>query len=206
MKTGVHPREKALLHIYPDLAGMSDLERREVLSRIAGVVSSSDPALSQSGYEHAMAAYETILWDRVQRGLIRDPRDCRRCGRRMKPIAGSSYAECPEGCEKRKVYAWAQDYWRKKAPVGFMANSRLVWKIRELWSLLKDYLPEDEQNDHYLAGIMAHAGTGHEPGFFLEGAHLAWHKLDARLAHDVIEALKDRLTHAVSAPRGEVPF
>lgn len=196
------PREKALLHIYPQLAGLAELERRQVLERAAGAVSASDPGLTQEGFERAMAAYECILWERVDRKACADPRACRVCGRVMRSAPGGIGA-CPEGCETRKVYAWSRDYWRKKLPASGHANSRLIWKIRELWGLLLDYIPENDRTELYLAGIIYHSlSSSHRPphgvGAFLnQSGRIAWEHLTAPQALMAIEALKDRLAYAV---------
>lgn len=204
------PREKALLHIYPDLAGIPDVLRRDVLRGATGCVTARDPDLDHDDFVSAMAAYETILWDRVDRGLLADPRDCTVCGRRLKSAIGnmtSPLAACPEGCERRRVYTWSRDYWRNRLPSQNGANSRQLWKLRQIWTLLLDYLPEEERTDAYLAGIVAHShrGSPRPPSNYLEAGGMAWHKITPSEAHCAIEAIKDRLAHAVTQPT-EVPF
>jgi len=202
--------QKGLLHIYPDLAGLDGAHQRRVLLSNAGVESSADPNLSQEGFERAMAAYEALLWDRVDRGVVPDPRHCRKCGRAMERGAPGRPDRCPEGCERRKVNAWTRDYWRQKLPADRGgANSRQIWKLRELWTLLQDYLPEAEQADSYLAAIISRTAPDDGPQSLLEGTSLAWHRITAQQAHRAIEALKDRLAHAVRKPKTEdshVPF
>lgn len=191
----ISPREKAFLHIYPDLAHMSDQDRRDVLTHAAGVMSSSDPRMSHDGVDRAMAAYEAILWARVDHGVVADPRTCAVCGRPMRHV-GSGIGQCPEGCGSRKVHAWDRDYWRKRLPDDHGANSRQLWKLKELWTLLKDYLPESERNESYLAGII---GQGGQP-IMEQGRSIAWHRLKSGQANIAIEALKDRLRYAVRGP------
>ena len=195
------PKEKALLHIYPQLARISEADRRNMLQRSAGVVSAGDPALTQTGFERAMALYETVLWDRVDRGLAPDPRACPVCSRVMKP-GRAGMGECPEGCGARKVYAWSRDYWRKKLPSSGQANSRCIHKLRQLWAIIMDYLPEDQRTDAYLAGILYHAQPARHrpesPKSMLEsGGVMAWQRLTMTQSLVGIEALKDRLSYAV---------
>ena len=190
-------REKALLHIYPDLAGMNDLERRDVLRRSTGAVSSADPAVTQEGFERAMAAYETVLWDRVDRGQVKDPRLCTKCGRPLQASV-NGMGTCREGCETRKVYAWSRDYWRQRLPRDHAANSRVLWKLRQLWDLAQDYLPESDRTDAYLAGICCKAAKRGSPAALLISCQIQRDKVSAQQAHGGIEALKDRLAHAVA--------
>lgn len=200
-------REKALLHIYPEIAGLSDPDRRDILQRCAGVVSTGDPHINQEGFERAMASYEQILWDRVEKGLLKDPRVCSRCGRALKPAPQGRRSQCPEGCESRRVYSWTRDYWRKRLPAAAMANSRQIWKLRQLWALLLDYLPEEERNEFYLAGIVAHCTPGGvDPRALLESPFvMAWHRVTSQQAHLSTEAIKDRLRYAVRDAK-KVPF
>jgi len=190
-------REKALTHIYPDLAGLTRDERRQFMLDVVQCYSSLQ--LNQAGYEKLMAAFEAELWHRVDIGRAPDPRLCRQCGRPLKS-GPKGYGACPEGCERRKVYAWERDYWRKKLPAETSANSRLVWKIKRYWMLLCCYLPENEKNDHYLAGIIAHStDTPSRRDELLEGDHIAWPRVHPEEARRTIEALKDRLNHTVKA-------
>jgi hypothetical protein len=192
----ISPREKAFLHIYPDLAHMSDQDRRDVLTHAAGVDSSSNPGMSHDGVDRAMAAYEAILWARVDRRVVPDPRACAVCGRPLRH-AGGGVGECPEGCGSRKVHAWSRDYWRKRLPAGHGANSRQIWKLKELWSLLRDYLPESDRTDAYLAGIISNSVAGDFEQLLESGNSLAWHRLTANQTNVAIEAIKDRLRYAV---------
>jgi hypothetical protein len=190
----ISSREKAFLHIYPDLASMSDQDRRDVLVHAAGVESSADPRMTHDGVNRAMAAYETILWYRVDKAVVPDPRKCPVCGRPMRHI-GNGYGDCPEGCvSRRRIHAWDRTYWRQRLPAQNGANTRQIWKIKELWSLLQDYLPEESRTDVYLAGIIEKAAP--RAGIYANGA-IAWQNLAESAAHLAIEALKDRLRYAV---------
>ena len=185
-----------MLHIYPDLAGLSDPERREILLHAAGVDSSSDPVMSHSGCDSAMAAYETVLWDRVERGIVPDPRCCKTCRRPMNHVGGGM-GECPEGCGKRKIHAWTRDYWRKRLPAPHGANSRQIWKLKEMWEFLVNYLPESDRNMRYLAGIIAKCSHLNPERLMESETSIAWHHLSSQQVHLATEAIKDRLKYAI---------
>ena len=178
-------REIALVHVYAKLAALPDTERRQLMLRVAGVYSSRQ--LDQAGFEAVMAELESVLWTRVDAGLVHDPRTCTRCRAPLRRLKGG-HGACPEACERRKVYAWDPRYWRRKLPADGAANSRQQRKIRQLWTLLQDYLPPDERNDAYLAGLIRKASRD---------SSAALDALTAAQAHRVIEALKDRLSYSV---------
>lgn len=75
-------------------------------------------------------------------------------------------------------------YWRTR---NKGANTRLRKKMRDLWIELMPYLPAEERNDTYLAGII-HQATGYPCR--------APYGLQAYQVIPAIEALKDRLTYA----------
>lgn len=79
-------------------------------------------------------------------------------------------------------------YWRNRAPGKGKANTRELWRLRKLWADLQGYLDESCRTHEYLCGIASHAC-----GRRVE--HL--HDLSVRDALAVIEALKDRLHHAI---------
>jgi len=185
-------KEKGLLHIYPGLAGLTDEERRRIMVNKIGVYTSR--ALDQAGFELAMAEFEKLLWSRVDAGAVVDPRLCRTCGTPLRRLNNGDGA-CPEGCERRKVYAWTRDYWAGKIPANRRANSRQIWKLKQLWNLLKDYLPAAEQTDSYLAGIIANAGETTVTRY-LRAGQMNWKAVTSVVAHKSIEALKDRLKYA----------
>lgn len=128
----INNKQKALAHIYADAAGLRDHEYRALLKGSAGVTSCADPKMTQSGFEHLMAALESTLFDRVEQGIARDPRGQNR-------------------------YIISATYWRKKLPRDGMINSRQDRMIRDLWAKLIRYLPEDQRTTAYLAGIAAKA-------------------------------------------------
>jgi hypothetical protein len=68
--------------------------------------------------------------------------------------------------------------------------------LSHLWKLLQDYLEPAQQNNAYLAGIVAQA-AGVDAADLLEGERFKWDSLPGQVAHQAIDALKDRLQHAV---------
>lgn len=204
MKPAIKRKQIALLHVYPKLAGLTDLARRQVLEAHTGCTSTKDEFMDHHLYELAMAAYETLLWDRVLRKLCPDPRACRTCGRRLTQLANGD-GQCPEGCETRKVYAWTQYYWRNKVVKPGQADSRQVFKLREAWTLLRDYLPEGFcRTEAYLAGIIQQA-TGRDIPDLVSGESMQWERLTPQAAIFGIEAVKDRLRSAVSSKKRVAP-
>ena len=209
-------REKGFTHIYATLARLSTQERRRVLVDTVGVYSARQ--LTQAKYETLMARLEEVLWDRVAAGLAPDPRLCTICRRPLKPVSGGRGA-CPEGCQVRKVYAWKRTYWRDKLPDAGKANTRELFMLRRVWTLLQDYIPEADRTPRYLAGIIAHTTAGSPPtsaprrggrravgadpatttaaDYLTPDGQLDWASVPARAATATIEALKDRLNHAL---------
>lgn len=79
-------------------------------------------------------------------------------------------------------------YWRDRSPARGKASTRELWKIKQLWETLQPLLPESERGHAYVCGI-----AGHATGKKVE--HL--HELTVGQALSLIEALKDRLSHAM---------
>lgn len=79
-------------------------------------------------------------------------------------------------------------YWRNRAPGKGKASPRELWKIGQIWEQLCPHLPESERTHAYECAVASHA-TGRK----IE--HL--HDLTIAEALSLIEALKDRLAHAV---------
>lgn len=79
-------------------------------------------------------------------------------------------------------------YWRHRAPAKGKASTRELWKISGAWKALCPLLPETERGPDYLLGIARHA-TGRDVRDL--------HDLGLSEALSVIEALKDRLAHAL---------
>ena len=166
----ISKREKYWIHQYARWARMNQPEYRDLLKRVSGKTSCADRAFSHEDVDRVMAALETILWHRIDEGIV------------TKPV--------------RNVQRF---YWRHKCPHDGMINSRLRYKLDRLWNLLADYLPAEQRNDRYLAGIMA-KDAGVNPSTFLDGDRIAWHRIPAECARIAVEALKDRLKYAVRAP------
>lgn len=198
------PDQLALLHLYPNLAGLSEDDRRATMLRVAGAWSSRQ--LDQTGFELCMAAFERALWDGVAAGRVKDPRLCRKCGERLRMGRGG-FGHCPAGCEERLVAAWQPDYWRARAEAGAGQAARLKHKVLELWELAQDYLDPEERTDAYLAGLIAQANAWPLGRVWRMGA-IAWPAVTAGAAHNAIEALKARLQNVVpAAPElEEAPF
>lgn len=166
----IHAKEKALLHIYADAAGLNDATYRSYLRSAAGVDSAASPSFTQAGFEAAMASLETVLFQRVEAGEVPDPRG-------------------------RSRYIQEEFYWRKKLPRKGGITTRQAHQIESLWSQLCQFLPEDARSSDYQARIVARAtgqSADHASGTSLLRAHEA---------ANLIDALTDRLSHAIKAAR-----
>lgn len=183
------------LHLYPKLARLSDPDRRDILRRHTGCATCSDDGFFKHTFEDAMAAYEAVLWQRVEMGVVPDPRACTKCGRRL-ARQRNGHGSCPEGCETRAVKAWETHYWRRNITAAGMASSQAVHKLRELWALLAERLPDEERGDGYLFAILKQA---HRPlrDDVMGEAGIRWERLPAVACSLGIEAMKDRLRQAV---------
>jgi ferredoxin len=197
----VDRKQLGMLHRYPALARLSDGERRSILLRETG--SATSKGLTQEQFERAMAAFEAALWQRVDAGIVPDPRLCPVCGRPLQ-ATHSCHGACPEGCvAAANVTAWTRDHWRKKVISAGFSNSRQTWKLRRYWEMLCDYLPESKRLDVYLAAIVAQsvsASPGERASIMRRLSSCGsfdWSALTARECHCAIEAVKDRLSHSV---------
>lgn len=91
----------------------------------------------------------------------------------------------------RSRYITSEFHWRTRLPrVGYI-NSRQAYKIQELWTRLQQFLAPDQRTLVYLAGIIRKATGKPDPGYTC---------LTAAEADSLINALKDRLAHAVRPP------
>lgn len=169
----IQNKQKMLLHIYAGAAGLEDPVYRDILLHRAGVSSASDRAMTQSGFEQAMAALETVLFLRVHAREVRNP------------IGNSRYI-------------LSEFYWRRRLPREGLISRRQAYKIEELWVLLQRYLPDEDRNLVYLGGIVRKATGKTDPGYTC---------LTSREAECLIDALKDRLAHALKRddPFAEIP-
>jgi len=122
--------QKMFIHIYKGAARMSEPTYRNMLRASAGVASSADPRMTQSGFDLLMAALEAFLFSRVHEGLVPDP------------IGSNKYIR-------------SETHWRDKLPKAGYINSRQHHRIRMLWDHLKRYLPEAKHTDTYFGGIIA---------------------------------------------------
>ena len=98
----------------------------------------------------------------------------------------------------RSRYIRDEYHWRGKVTRPGLVNSRQLHKIDQLWNQLREWLPTDQLTTDYLLRIIHKAtgravvGTGH---------------LTAREAGHLIDALQDRLAHAIkSANQDPIPF
>lgn len=175
-------RQKFLLHHYARAAGLSDAAYRDILRKNTGCVSAADPAFSQAGFDSSMAALETVLFDRVDRGVTPNPLGLDR-------------------------YILSPDYWRRRtagARAGLMTTRQLN-RIRSLWPLVADSLaitdPWDRVGMTYLIGI-ARKAAGRQVPSDLEN-------LTLQQAHRLVDALQDRASAAIArqpAPQSHQPM
>lgn len=128
----IHKRQKMLAHVYADAAELDQMDYRTLLRTATGLASCADPEMTQSGYENFMAMLEARLFDRVDRGLVEDPRG-------------------------RNRYIKDAHYWRGRLPRAGRINSRQVKLIRDIWAQLQRYLPSDKAGTDYFAGIVRKA-------------------------------------------------
>ena len=164
-------RQKGIAHIYKAAAQLSDTDYRCMLREVSGAMSAKHPALTQGHFDQFMGRIETVLADRVHRGVIPKP-------------------------ASRKISSLR--YWRNRLPAPGEMNSRQRHKIISepsgddpggLWNRLQEFLPEEERTMRYLCGIASQACGYHVSDFW---------KLKAWQANLLVEALKDRLKYAVS--------
>ena len=158
----IHPKEKALLHIYADAAGINRPTYLNVLRVRAGVSSAADRRMTQTGFEQAMASLETLLFERVAAGLCSDP------------ISGGNR------------WIRSEYYWRRKLPQTGFINSRQARAIELLWDRLKEFLPTEHCGLPYLSGIIRKATGRESVGYAALTAQEAAAVLDAlrdRLAY-----------------------
>ncbi len=160
----IKPLQIKLIHIYKHAAGLSQPAYRQILRTHAGVFSSADPDMSQSGFELVMAALETILWQRVDT------------------------ADAPPPKSRFITSRWR---WRERLPAPGKINSRQYRKIMQQWNQLAEFLPPGQATPAYFAGIVSHA-TGRPD--------LGASALTSAQAGMVIDALTDRLNHAIRQP------
>jgi hypothetical protein len=165
-------RQKFLMHHYPRVAGLSQATYHRVLLSCAGVRSAADRAMSQDGFERCMAAFETMLAERVAQGQVPSP-------------------------VGRDRWILSLFYWRRKVPADGCANSRQVYRIRQMWDLLSDSLPHSHRTHDYLHRIITRCIGQSAPKDLcaLSTAQAGW----------VMDALADRLAYAYKEGGGDAP-
>ena len=99
----------------------------------------------------------------------------------------------PLGSDK---WIHSEFYWRRRLPRSGVINTRQAWQIEKLWAGLCPYLPHDKRNMDYLGGIIRKATGKRDAGY----AALTFNE-----AALLIDALKDRLAHAIKQPATEAP-
>lgn len=106
--------------------------------------------------------------------------------------------QVPDPRAQGNRYIRAEFHWRDRLPRQGLINSRQAYRIQGLWTALCNWLPEEQRSVVYLAGIIRQA-TG-RPDLYLSG-------LTEHQAAQLIDALKDRIAHAVKAaqPAEAVP-
>lgn len=165
-------RQKALLHIYAAAASLTDHQYRHILRRCAGVPSAADDQLTQAGFERAMAALETTLFDRVDRREVSDPIG-------------------------RNRWIGLRFYWRNRLPGDGRINSRQIHRIEELWETLLPHLLPECRSLNYMAAIIAKSTGKRDVGLTALTSAEAGFVIDAlqdRLAYAV------RQTHDALCP------
>ena len=95
--------------------------------------------------------------------------------------------ESPVG---KSRYILEEFYWRRKLPRDGMINSRQAHRIDELWRQICAFLPPEKRTADYQAAIVARA-TGQ--------ASASRSALTFYQANNLIDALKDRLAHALKS-------
>lgn len=156
--------EKAVIHKYARYAGLTRLEYVDLVRSATGKTSSADPRFSHADVDRVMAAIEAVLWQRIDEGLVRDP----------------------GGIERY--------HWRSRLPRQGMTNTRLRYKLERYWGMLRDYLPQDDRTDDYLARLIRKASGA---DVRLDAGGIAWQSVPGEAVRLAIEAVKDRLHHTV---------
>lgn len=122
-------REKMLLHLYADAAGLDHSAYVAHLSDETGKSSSADPEFSHADADAMLCRLEAVLWGRVAAGEV-----------------------------PRPVSAWIRDefhFRRKCSTTSARLTTRQAWKIDTLWTQLGEFLPDPSAD--YLARIVARA-------------------------------------------------
>lgn len=151
-----------LVHRYAALARLPDGAYRALLLAKSNCTSCADPQFDQRGFDLVMAALETVLFQRVEAGLVADP----------------------VGVDR---FVRNEFHWRNRLRPADLVSRRQAHHIEELWSELCRELPEDKRNLGYLAAIIVKATGKRNVGWESLTQTEASHLIDAltdRLAHN----------------------
>ena len=162
----IHNRQKMLIHIYKEAAELTEAYYRELLVRHAGYRSAAAKSFPQHGFDLVMAALETVLFDRVDQGIVPDP------------IGSNRHIR-------------SRDYWRGRLVQTGMINTRQLHQITALWNQLAPMIgfadPNAPNAMHYIMRIVCRS-IGREI--------VGLESLSLSEASNLIDALKDRLSYA----------
>jgi hypothetical protein len=187
-------KEMAFVHMYAQMANLTEPERRQIMLDETGCWSSKQ--LDRQSFERLMIALEKVLFWRVEIGQARDPRHCSRCETPMRQLRGGR-GLCPACGHSRQIYAWTDNYWASRSTPSGKADRRTIYRLTRMFGLLSDYLPEHQRNDVYLAGIIAQSDRSAAVSYTDSSGKMLWHLVPALAAGRAIEAIKDRLRYAL---------
>lgn len=149
-------REKALIHIYKQAAGIGDDEYRRLLKDTTGHSSAADRNLTQAEFESAMAALEARLVWAIDQGLVPAP-------------------------ARGKI----QDltYWRTRKPIDAIRITarqleRIKWMLHELRTKYWSHMGHEQLRD-YVDGIIRHGSKSGSDSVVDLTAHQASNLIDA---------------------------
>lgn len=127
--------EKKLIHQYARAAKLTDAEYRDILEFESGKRSTADPEFTHTDTDHVLVALETVLWERIRKGVVRQPKQIR------------------NEFHFRHKYGGAAD----------TASPRQLHRIDQLWCQLSEFL--ETSTPDYLMGITFKAtGVANRPG------------------------------------------
>jgi len=151
----IQNNEKMLIHIYAQAAGVRGPHYRQLLKATTNKDSSADPAFSHADCDRILASLETILFDRVHRGEISDPRT--------------------------NGHKWIKDefHFRTRCRGPGLINSRQAHIIDQLWTELQPWLQTEQRVPSYIAGIIRKATGRFDIGLTALSSSDAGHVIDA---------------------------
>lgn len=128
----ISTKEKALIHIYADAAGLQEAEYRALLRDNTGHNSCAAQTFSHYHCDIILAVLEAVLFDRVAESLVSDPR-------------GSSR------------YIRDEFYFRSRLQNAGKINARQFRLIQQLWNQLSEFLEDGRSQYDYLTAITVQA-------------------------------------------------